>query len=44
MFNRKFTLYDVVGKSKININELINLGYNDSIQNKVKNDLLYNIR
>lgn len=34
MFNRKFTLSDVVGKSKININELINLGYYDSIQNK----------
>lgn len=34
MFNRKFTLSDVVGKSKISINELINLGYYDSIQNK----------
>ena len=31
MFNRKFTLSDVVGKSKININELINLGYYDCI-------------
>ena len=40
MFDRKFTLSDVVGKSKININELINLGYYDSIQNK---DLLDDI-
>ena len=40
MFNRKFTLSDVVGKSKININELIKLGYYDSIQNK---DLLDDI-
>lgn len=40
MFNRKFTLSDVVGKSKININELTNLGYYDSIQNK---DYLDNI-
>ena len=31
MFNRKFTLSDVVGKSKINIDELINLGYYDCI-------------
>ena len=34
MFDRKFTLSDVVGKSKININELINLGYYDCINNK----------
>ena len=34
MFDRKFTISDVIGKSKININELINLGYYDSIQNK----------
>ena len=32
MFDRKFTLSDVVGK--ININELINLGYYDCINNK----------
>lgn len=41
MFNRKFTLYDVVGKSKININELINLGYYDSIQNKYYLDNIF---
>jgi hypothetical protein len=40
MFNRKFTFSDVVGKSKININELINLGYYDCIENK---DMLDNI-
>ena len=34
MFDRKFTLSDVIGKSKINIKELISLGYYDCIQNK----------
>lgn len=45
MFDRKFSLSDVVGKSKININELINLGYYDSIENKEKLDkvFLFNI-
>jgi hypothetical protein len=41
MFNRKFTLSDVLGKSKININELINLGYYDSIKNKEKLDNVF---
>lgn len=41
MFNRKFTLSDVVGKTKININELINLGYYDSIQNKDSLDKIF---
>ena len=34
MFNRKFSLKDVLGKNEININELVNLGYSDSIKNK----------
>lgn len=42
MFDRKFTLSDVVGKSKININELINLGYYDCIQNKDLLDDIFN--
>ena len=42
MFNRKFTLSDVIGNSKINVNELINLGYYDSIQNKkILDDIFY---
>ena len=41
MFNRKFTLSDVIGKSKININELINLGYYDSIINKYLLDNIF---
>lgn len=42
MFDRKFTLSDVIGKSKININELIILGYYDCIQNKDFLDSIFN--
>ena len=38
MFNRHFTFTDVIGKSKINIKEMINLGYYDCIINKDKLD------
>jgi hypothetical protein len=41
MFNRHFTFNDVIGKSKININELVNLGYYDSIMNKNKLDEIF---
>ncbi len=34
MYNRKFTFSDVIGKCKINANDLINLGYYDSSINK----------
>ena len=40
MFDRQFTFSDVIGKSKININELIHLGYYDCIIHK---DYLDNI-
>ena len=36
-----FTFSDVIGKSKLNIRELINLGYYDSIQNKDKLDNIF---
>ena len=41
MFNRKFTFPDVVGKSKINIKEMIYLGYYDCIQYKNKLDDIF---
>jgi hypothetical protein len=41
MFDRHFTFSDVIGKSKLNIRELINLGYYDSIQNKDKLDNIF---
>lgn len=42
MFDRHFTFSDVIGKTKININELINLGYYDCIINKKYLDELFN--
>lgn len=41
MFNRKFTFSDVIGKNKINIKELIFLGYYDSMINKECFDLFF---
>ena len=41
MFNRHFTFTDVIGKSKINIEEMINLGYYDCIQNKDRLDNIF---
>lgn len=41
MFDRKFTFSDVIGKSKINVNELIDLGYYDCILNKEKLDNIF---
>ena len=42
MFDRHFTFKDVIGNSKININEMIDLGYNDCITNKEKLDNILN--
>ena len=41
MFGRHFTFSDVIGKSKLNIQELLNLGYYDSIINKNKLDNIF---
>lgn len=41
MFNRKFSFSDVIGKNKINIKELIFLGYYDSMINKECFDLFF---
>lgn len=41
MFNRKFAFSDVIGKNKINIKELIFLGYYDSMINKECFDLFF---
>ena len=41
MFNRHFTFSDVIGKSKLNIQELLNLGYYDSMINKNKLDNIF---
>jgi hypothetical protein len=41
MFNRKFAFSDVIGKNKINIKELIFLGYYDSMINKEYFDLFF---
>jgi len=41
MFNRKFAFSDVIGKNKINIKELIFLGYYDSMINKESFDLFF---
>lgn len=41
MFNRHFTFTDVIGKSKINIEEMINLGYYDCIQHKDRLDNIF---
>ena len=42
MFDREFKFIDVIGKSKYKVNELLNLGYYDCIQNKNKLDLIFN--
>jgi hypothetical protein len=41
MFNRHFTFCDVIGKSKLNIQELLNLGYYDCIINKNELDEVF---
>ena len=41
MFGRHFTFSEILGQNKVNVNELLNLGYYDCIQNKEMLDLIF---
>lgn len=41
MFGRHFTFSEILGKNKVSINELLDIGYQDSIKNKEMLDLIF---